>query len=70
MQHGLVSGIVPIAEFTGAVQTAAEALAAKPKAAYALDKQWLARGLREEFAAANAQSQAVQPQLAADKARN
>ena len=57
-------------ELIGVAQSAALALAAKPKVAYALDKQWLARGLREEFAAANAQSQFVQPQLAADKARD
>jgi hypothetical protein len=40
------------AQFAGAAQSAALALAAKPQAAYALDKRWLARGLREEFAAA------------------
>ena len=68
-QHGLVSVIASAGEFAGAAQKAAQALAAKPKAAYALDKQWLARELREEFAAANARSQEVQPLLAADKAR-
>ena len=39
-------------------------LAAKPKAAFALDKQWLKRGLREEFAAANARSAEIQGLLA------
>jgi enoyl-CoA hydratase/carnithine racemase len=64
---GLAGAAVPRAELAGAAQSAAQALAAKPKAAFALDKQWLARGLREEFAAANARAAAVQPQLAADR---
>jgi enoyl-CoA hydratase len=69
-QHGLVSVISSAGELISVAQSVAQALAAKPKAAYALDKQWLARGLREEFAAANAQSQAVQALLAADKSRS
>jgi enoyl-CoA hydratase/carnithine racemase len=68
-QRGLVAQIESAAAFGIAAQSAALALAAKPKAAYALNKRWLARGLREEFAAASAQSQAAQSLLAADKAR-
>ena len=68
-QHNLVSAIVNADELAAAAQLAAQTLAAKPQAAYALNKRWLARGLREEFDAANAASQAAQPQLAADHER-
>jgi enoyl-CoA hydratase/carnithine racemase len=68
-QRGLVAQIGSAGEFGIAAQSAALALAAKPKAAYALNKRWLARGLREEFAAASAQSQAAQPLVAAPNAR-
>ena len=68
-QRGLVAQIESAREFGTAAQSAALALAAKPQGAYALNKRWLARGLREEFAAASAQSQAAQPFLAADNAR-
>ena len=67
-QRGLVAQIESAEEFSIAAQSAALALAAKPKAAYALNKRWLARGLREEFAAASAQSQAAQPRVASHKA--
>jgi enoyl-CoA hydratase/carnithine racemase len=67
MRRGLVAAVVAPGELAAAAQAAAEALAAKPRVTYALNKRWLARGLREELAAANAQSKAVQPQLAADK---
>lgn len=66
-RRGLVSVLASMGELPGATQAAAQELATKPKAAYALNKRWLARGLREEFAAAHAQSAAVQPLLAADK---
>jgi enoyl-CoA hydratase/carnithine racemase len=66
-ERGLIARIESNDQFAIAAQSAALALAAKPKAAFALDKRWLARGLREEFAAAGAQSQAAQPLLAADK---
>jgi acetyl-CoA C-acetyltransferase len=65
-RRGLVSVMTSMGELPGATQAAAQELATKPKAAYALNKRWLARGLREEFAAAHAQSEAVQPLLAAD----
>ena len=68
-RHNLVSAIVHADELAAAAQLAAQSLAAKPQVAYALNKRWLARGLREEFDAANAQSQAAQPQLAADHTR-
>lgn len=68
-QRGLVAQIESGREFEIAAQSAALALAAKPKAAYALNKRWLARGLHEEFAAASAQSRAAQPLVAADKIR-
>lgn len=66
-QRGLVAAVVAPGELTTAAQAAAETLAAKPATTFALNKRWLARGLREELAAANAQSKAVQPQLAAAK---
>jgi enoyl-CoA hydratase/carnithine racemase len=66
-QRGLVTAVVAPGELTAAAQAAAETLAAKPATTFALNKRWLARGLREELAAANAQSKAVQPQLAAEK---
>ena len=64
-ERALVATVVPMAELAATAQAAALALAAKPQAAFALDKQWLARGLKEEFAAANARSAAVQDMLAA-----
>jgi enoyl-CoA hydratase/carnithine racemase len=66
-ERALVATVVSLAELAATAQAAALALAAKPQAAYALDKQWLARGLREEFAAANARSAEVQQILAAEK---
>jgi enoyl-CoA hydratase/carnithine racemase len=66
-QRGLVAQIESGGEFAVAAQSAALALAAKPKAAYALNKRWLARGLREEFTAASVQSRASQPVIDADK---
>lgn len=66
MQRGLVSQVVSTEELTSAAQTAAETLSAKPAMTFALNKRWLARGLREELAAANAHSKAIQPQLAAE----
>lgn len=65
--RALVAAVVPASELVAAAQAAALQLAAKPPAAYALDKQWLARGLREEFAAANARSAEVQDLLAAGR---
>jgi enoyl-CoA hydratase/carnithine racemase len=67
--NNLVATLVPAAELAAAAQLAAQTLAAKPQAAYALNKRWFNRGLREEFDAANAASQAAQPQLAADHTR-
>ena len=66
-RRGLVSVMTSMDELAGATQAAAQELAAKPKTAYALNKRWFARGLHEEFAAAHAQSEAVQPLLIADK---
>jgi enoyl-CoA hydratase len=66
-ERALVAMVVSLAELAATAQAAALALAAKPQAAFALDKQWLARGLREEFAAANARSAQVQGILAAGK---
>ena len=63
--RALIAQVVPAAELAAAAQAAALELAAKPRAAFALDKQWLARGLKEEFAAANARSATVQKMLAA-----
>ena len=68
-RNNLVAAIVPAEELAATAQLAAQTLAAKPQAAYTLNKRWLARGLREEFDAANAASQAAQPQLAADHTR-
>jgi len=67
-QRGLIARIESAAQFANAAQFAALALAAKPQTAYALNKRWLARGLREEFAAAGAQSEAAQALLAIHKA--
>ena len=64
LQRALISEVVPAADLAATVQKAALMLAAKPKAAFALDKQWLKRGLREEFAAANARSAEIQGLLA------
>jgi enoyl-CoA hydratase/carnithine racemase len=66
-QRALIADVVPAAELAATVQQAALMLAAKPKAAYALNKQWMKRGLREEFAAANARSASVQQMLAKGK---
>lgn len=66
-QRGLVAVVAAAGEFAGTAQSAAEALAEKPKITYALNKRWLARGLREELAAANEQSKVVQSLLAAEK---
>jgi len=66
-QRALIAEVVPAAELAATVQQAALMLAAKPKAAYALNKQWMKRGLREEFAAANARSASVQQMLAKGK---
>ena len=62
--RALIAEVVPAADLAATAQKAALMLAAKPKAAFALDKQWLKRGLREEFAAANARSAEVQGVLA------
>jgi enoyl-CoA hydratase/carnithine racemase len=64
MQRGLVAKVVPHASLASEAAAAARLLASKPKAAFALDKQWLARGLRAAFDEANARSAAVQPLLA------
>jgi enoyl-CoA hydratase/carnithine racemase len=66
-QRALIAEVVPAAELAVTAQQAALMLAAKPKAAYALNKQWMKRGLREEFAAANARSASVQQMLAKGK---
>ncbi len=66
--RALIAQAVPAAQLAATAQAAALELAAKPRAAFALDKQWLARGLREEFAAANARSASVQDLLAAGAA--
>lgn len=66
--RGLVADVATSAGFARAAQAEAAALAAKPLTTFALNKRWLARGLREEIAAANAQSEAVQPLLAAESA--
>ena len=66
-QRALIAEVVPAAELAATAQQAALMLAAKPKAAYALNKQWMKRGLREEFAAANARSASVQQMLAKGK---
>ena len=62
--RSLIAEVAPAAELASSAQKAALLLAAKPKAAFALDKQWLMRGLREEFASANARSAEVQSILA------
>ena len=66
-QRALIADVVPAAELAATAQQAALMLAAKPKAAYALNTQWMKRGLREEFAAANARSASVQQMLAKGK---
>ncbi len=66
-ERALIAEVVPAADLAATAQKAALMLAAKPKAAFALDKQWLKRGLREEFAAANARSAEIQKSLAAGK---
>lgn len=63
-QRGLINIVTTAAELNAQVDSTARRLAAKNQAAYALDKQWLARGLRAEFDEANARSAAVQPLLA------
>ena len=66
-ERALIADVVPAAELAATAQQAALMLAAKPKVAYALNKQWMKRGLREEFAAANARSASVQQMLAKGK---
>jgi enoyl-CoA hydratase/carnithine racemase len=66
-ERALVATVVSLEDLAATAQAAAVALAAKPQAAYALDKQWLARGFREEFAAANARSAEIQELLASGK---
>lgn len=66
-ERGLIAEVVAAADLAATAQQTALLLAAKPKAAYALNKQWMKRGLREEFAAANARSAAVQQLLAQGK---
>lgn len=65
-QRGLFNAVTSPATLASEAASTARMLAAKPKAAYALDKQWLARGLREAFDEANARSAAVQPLLASE----
>jgi enoyl-CoA hydratase/carnithine racemase len=69
-QRGLVAAIAGPDTLMEEAKAAAGRLAAKHKAAYALDKQWLARGLRAAFDEANARSIEVQPQLAAYQTRH
>ncbi|MCC7083210.1 MAG: enoyl-CoA hydratase/isomerase family protein [Burkholderiales bacterium] len=66
--RGLIADVAAPGALARAAQVEAATLAAKPLATFALDKHWLARGLREDIAAANAQAEAVQPQLAAASA--
>jgi enoyl-CoA hydratase/carnithine racemase len=68
--RGLVNVVSSAASLPAHADSAARLLASKHKAAYALDKQWLARGLREAFDEANARSAAVQPLLAAHNAQH
>lgn len=63
-QRGLVATIAGPDTLTEEARSAARRLAAKHKAAFALDKQWLARGLRAAFDEANARSIEVQQLLA------
>jgi enoyl-CoA hydratase/carnithine racemase len=65
--RALIAQVVAPAALPATAQAAALEFAAKPAAAFALDKQWLARGLREELAAGNARSAAVQDLLAAGR---
>jgi enoyl-CoA hydratase/carnithine racemase len=62
---GLAARCVQPDELIAAAHAEALALAAKPQATFALVKQWLARGLREELDAGNAMAAAVQPRLEA-----
>lgn len=66
LQKGLIGEVVTAGELREAAQRAAEELAGKPAAAYALNKRWLTRGLREEFDAANSHSASVQTLLHPD----
>jgi enoyl-CoA hydratase/carnithine racemase len=68
--RGLVNVVTSGASLATHADSAARLLASKHKAAYALDKQWLARGLREAFDEANTRPAAVQPLLAAHNARH
>ena len=45
-ERALIAEVVLAADLAATAQKAALMLAAKPKAAFALDKQWLKRGLR------------------------
>ncbi|MGE5525863.1 MAG: enoyl-CoA hydratase/isomerase family protein [Rhodospirillaceae bacterium] len=65
-QRGLINVVTSAASLASEADTTARMLAAKPKVAYALDKQWLARDLREALDEANARSAAVQPLLASE----
>ena len=66
--RGLVAEVAGRDTLVASAQAAAAAFAAKSRATFALNKRWIARGLREEIAAATAQAEAVQPLLAAEKA--
>lgn len=66
--RGLVAEAVAHDALAASAQAAAAAFAAKSRATFALNKRWIARGLREEIAAATAQAEAVQPLLAAERA--
>jgi enoyl-CoA hydratase/carnithine racemase len=70
LQRGVIACCVEAAELDAAAQAEARALASKPATTYALAKQWIARGLREDIDAGNARAAEVQPQLeAAARAR-
>jgi enoyl-CoA hydratase/carnithine racemase len=66
--RGLVAAVADRDALAASAQAAAAAFAAKSRATFVLNKRWIARGLREEIAAATAQAEAVQPLLAAEKA--
>ena len=66
--RGLVAEVAGRDALAGSAQAAAVAFAAKSRTTFALNKRWIARGLREEIAAATAQAEAVLPLLAAEKA--
>ena len=62
--HGMVS-VTTAVNLARDAQSLALSLAAKPSAAYALNKRWLVRGLKEEFAMAAEETKAAQSMLAA-----